>query len=113
MRIVPLDFASFFVFIGSSSAQLAASCQRLGRNPDENSYLTVLEETPCFRMVAAALQDGSRGGPFEPAAYSWSGTSSSDQASSTGVTTRQDSSASSARIDRAELPVRMSRSSCA
>jgi hypothetical protein len=45
------------------------------------------------------LQDGGRGGPSEPAGYFWSGTTSFDQASNTGVTTRQDSSASSALIE--------------
>jgi hypothetical protein len=59
------------------------------------------------------LQDGGRGDPCEPAGYSWSGTNSFDQASSTGVTARQGSSASSARIDRAEFLVGMPRSSCA
>jgi hypothetical protein len=43
--------------------------------------------------------------PSESALYSSSGTRSLAQAASTGVTTRQDSSASSLRIDRAGVVV--------
>ena len=42
--------------------------------------------------------------PSEPAGYSSSGTRSFDQADSTGATTRQASSASSPRIDKAAFP---------
>jgi hypothetical protein len=50
-------------------------------------------------------------GPSKPAGYSWSGTRSLDQADSTGVRTRQASSASSPRMDRAVFPFSTSRSS--
>ena len=43
-------------------------------------------------------------GPSEPAGYSSKGTRSFDQADSTGATTRQASSASSPRIDKAAFP---------
>src|SRR5262249_34316414 len=43
-------------------------------------------------------------GPSEPAGYSSRGTRSFDQADSTGATTRQASSASSPRIDKAAFP---------
>jgi hypothetical protein len=58
----------------------------------------------CFLAGALLLCAGQRGpGPSEPAGYSSSGTRPSDHPSMTGVTTRQDFSASSPRIDRALL----------
>ena len=48
--------------------------------------------------IVRARASGSYTGPSDPAAYSSSGTASFAHARSTGVTTRQDSSASSARI---------------
>jgi predicted PhzF superfamily epimerase YddE/YHI9 len=56
-------------------------------------------------------EPGQGQGPAEPAGYSWSGTRSPDQAASTGATTRQASSASSPRMDRAASPFSTSSSS--
>src|SRR5215469_7975473 len=64
--MVPLDCASFLVFIGSS-AQLAASHDARG-NPD--SYLSVPEEHACLRTVAAAARPSRprnlEADPFRP-----------------------------------------------
>jgi hypothetical protein len=69
----------------------------------------------CSRKLAEYVLGGGRAwchggepaaapGPPEPAGYSSSGTRSFDQADSTGATTRQASSASSPRIDKAAFP---------
>jgi MFS family permease len=63
------------------------------------------------RRPRDAEASDAHAGPAEPAGYSSSGTRSLDQAVSTGVSTRQDSSASSARMDKAAFPSSTSSSS--